>query len=72
PLIVDQQLAAFRVHGGSKTHTNHRAQFEEQYAVVQRYTEDLGVLRDQRRLIRRAMLGYRVLHCLGRRVGIGG
>ena len=62
PLILDRTLAAFRVHGGSKTHLDHGGQFREQYAVARRYAGDDRVsLFWQRINAWKARVGYRLL-----------
>lgn len=62
PLILDRTLAAFRVHGGSKTHLDHGAQFREQYAVAKRYADgDRASLFWQRINAWKARAGYRLL-----------
>lgn len=67
PLILDRVLGQFRVHGGSKTHSNHRAQFEEQQRVVERYWRGSWRERQAHRLhILGARLGYSVLQCFRR------
>lgn len=65
PLILDEPLAGFRVHGGSKTHTDHASQFAEQLAVVERYCEEPAVLRANRRRAWMAQVGYKALGLVG-------
>lgn len=62
PLILDRTLAAFRVHGGSKTHLDHGAQFREQLAVAKRHAGgDRMSLLWQRVNAWKARIGYRLL-----------
>jgi len=67
PLILDQVLAEFRVHNGSKSRKGCREQFDEGYRVASRY---LGADRLSRCLhrfnVEKIVWGYRALRLIGR------
>lgn len=67
PLIVDQVLAQFRLHGGSKSGVVNREQFDEQYRVALRYLADDTVSRWAHRLnVEKVVWAYRLMRLLGR------
>ena len=67
PTVVDAELAAFRVHGTSKTGRINRAQFDEGYAVAARYANGRrGDLIAHRLHVEKIVWAYRLLQRLGR------
>lgn len=67
PRLIDRELAAFRVHGSSKTGRINRAQFDEGYTVAARHAAgdrvSLGIHRFN---VEKIVWAYRVLQRLGR------
>jgi glycosyltransferase involved in cell wall biosynthesis len=67
PLLIDRELADFRVHGGSKTGRINRAQFDEGYAVARRhFAGDRASLLVHRFNVEKIVWAYRLLQRLGR------
>jgi glycosyltransferase involved in cell wall biosynthesis len=67
PLIIDQSLAQFRMHAGSKSGRVDRRQFDEGYEVACRYCDADGVSRIAHRLnVEKIVWAYRVLQLVGR------
>ena len=67
PVLIDLGLADFRVHGSSKTGRIHRAQFDEGYAVAQRYLAGDRVSRTIHRFnVEKIVWAYRLMQWLGR------
>ncbi len=61
PGYIDDDLAAFRVHGGSISSMNYKKQFEEQYRIHERYDRDPGLLAKHRMRIRFIVFIYSLL-----------
>jgi glycosyltransferase involved in cell wall biosynthesis len=67
PLILDHDLASFRVHNGSKSRGGHRQQFFEGYRVASRYFGPDKLSRVMHRInLEKIVWGYRTLRWLGR------
>jgi glycosyltransferase involved in cell wall biosynthesis len=67
PKILHQTVAAFRVHGHSKTGKIDRRQFDEGYAVAGRYVGDDRVSRLVHRChVEKIVWAYRVLNLIGK------
>jgi len=67
PVLIDRELADFRVHGGSKTGRINRAQFDEGYAVARRHFGGDGAsLLVHRFNVEKIVWAYRVLQRMGR------
>jgi glycosyltransferase involved in cell wall biosynthesis len=67
PVLIDRELAAFRVHATSKTGRINRAQFDEGYAVARRYVAGDRVSQAVHRFnVEKIVWAYRVLQLLRR------
>jgi len=67
PLILDRELAKFRLHQGSKSGAVNRAQFDEQYAVACRYFDgDTTSKLIHRLYVEKIVWAYRLFKLLGR------
>lgn len=67
PLVLDELLARFRHHEGSKSGVLDRRQFDEGYAVAMRHAGgDRAGLIAHRLNVEKIVWGYRVLRLLGR------
>lgn len=67
PVIMDDDVAAFRWYPQSKTGRINRAQFDEQFAVAKPYLTDKPWLRFRHRLgVEMIVFAYRLLRLLGR------
>ena len=67
PLIVNQDLAQFRLHSASKSGKMNRAQFDEGYTVARRYFD--GHITDRlahRFNVEKIVWSYRLMRLLGR------
>lgn len=67
PVILDQVLAQFRIHGSSKSGQVNREQFDEGYRVASRYFDgDKASQIAHRMNVEKIVWAYRVLRWLGR------
>lgn len=67
PVVMDQLLAHFRLHAGSKSGKRDRAQFDEQYRVACRHAAgDRWSLRIHRLNVEKIVFCYRVMKLLGK------
>lgn len=67
PLIVERVLAAFRMHGQSKSGQVNRRQFDEQFAVASRYFGSDRMSRVVHRFnVGKIVWAYRMMRVLGR------
>jgi glycosyltransferase involved in cell wall biosynthesis len=67
PLVINQTLASFRVHGSSKSRGGYREQFAEGYRVACRYAGNDSLSRWLHRLnVEKIVWGYRALRAIGR------
>ena len=67
PLVMDQVLAQFRLHSGSKSGEVNREQFDEQYRVALRYFQGDTVSRWVHRLnVEKVVWAYRLMQLVGR------
>jgi glycosyltransferase involved in cell wall biosynthesis len=67
PLIIDEPLAQFRLHAGSKSGRVDRRQFDEGYEVACRYFDADRVSRIAHRLnVEKIVWAYRVMRLAGR------
>jgi len=67
PLILDEVLSQFRLHGQSKSGAVNRSQFDEQYAVAIRYFGGDSTSRAVHRFnVEKIVWSYRLLRLLGR------
>ena len=67
PLIVNQVLAQFRLHSASKSGKLNRAQFDEGYAVAQRYFNNHPSDRLAHKFnVEKIVWAYRLMRLLGR------
>jgi glycosyltransferase involved in cell wall biosynthesis len=66
PLIVNDLLAQFRHHDASKSGQVNRAQFDEQHAVMQRYTISPWRRAVHKFHVEKVVWAYRLMRLLGR------
>lgn len=67
PLILDEVLAQFRIHGASKSGQVNREQFDEQYRVASKYFDGDVISRVAHRFhVEKIVWAYRVMRLLGR------
>jgi hypothetical protein len=67
PLILDDKLACFRVHGASKSSGGRAPQFHEGYSVARRYfINEFGDRFLHRLNVEKIIWGYRALRLMGR------
>ena len=67
PVFIDQVLAHFRFHGGSKSGAVNRAQFDEEYAVAMRYFNgDVTSALVHRFNVEKIVWAYRLMRLLGK------
>jgi glycosyltransferase involved in cell wall biosynthesis len=67
PLVLNEVIAHFRVHGQSKTGIINRRQFDEGYEVARRHAQGFsGVLWRHRMSVEKIVMAYRLLRLMGR------
>ncbi|HEV7298070.1 MAG TPA: glycosyltransferase family 2 protein [Tepidisphaeraceae bacterium] len=66
PLVIDDLLANFRHHATSKSGQLNRAQFDEQHAVMKRYTPSPWRRAVHRFHVEKVVWAYRLMRLIGR------